>query len=161
VVLPEGKMPKVYWQFFEEVGDMSWEQFMEEKPAEPTTMRVWLEANDEYPPPYDETDRWKSYKIHDYEDSYTLHAFVEEGTGLEWKLSNALENEPRKFGRRTAIMAQVDLTFMSELPGAEEQRIYVVEIKDVKATDWLPERFRLRSGPTMEASEVEEAEDEE
>ena len=45
-------------------------------------------------------DRWASFKIHDYEDSYTLQAFVERGTGLEWKLNNAFKTEPRKFGRR-------------------------------------------------------------
>mgnify|MGYP007122436951 CR=1 FL=1 len=157
VMLPEGKMPKVYWQFFGEIGDMSWEEFMEERPSAPTAMRVWVESSDAYFSPYN-PDRWTSYTVHDYEDGYTLQAFAERASGQDWKLKNALKTEPRKFGRRTAIMAQVKLSFMSEMPGPDEQRIYVAEIREVEATDWLPPRFRPKTGPTMEASEVEAGE---
>jgi hypothetical protein len=154
VVVPEGKMPKVYWQFFAEVGDMSWGEFMETRPGEATRMLAWVEEGTEYFSPYSE-DRWTSYILHDYEDSYTLRAFVERSTGPDWKLANALEKDPRKFGRRVAVMAQVDLAFMSEMKTADDETFYVVEIKGVEATDWLPARFRARQGPTMEASEVE------
>ena len=133
---------------------MSWEQFMEERPAEPTGMRVWLEPSKEYFSPYGE-DRWTSFVIHDYEDSFTLRAYVERGTGLEWKLNNALEKEPRKFGRRTAIMAHLDLIFMSELERAQDERIFVVEIKEVHATDWLPERFQYSEQDRVEAGSEE------
>lgn len=155
VVVPEGKMPKVFWEFFAEVGDMSWDQFMEERPAEPTAMRVWLEPSNEYFSPYN-PDRWTAFIAHDYEDSFTLHAFVERGTGVEWKLKNALETEPRKFGRRNAIMAHLKLTFMSELDQVQGARIFVAEIKEVMATDWLPERFRHTEGRRVEATEAPE-----
>lgn len=154
VILPEGKMPKVYWQFFEEIGDMSWKEYMEKQPSELTRMLVWGEESEVYVSGYDR-ERWQSYLLHDYEDRYTLHAYVERETGEHWKISKALETEPRKFGRRDAIMAQVDLSFMAEVHSGDEKRLYVVQIKAVEATTWLPGRFRPRDGPTIEASEVE------
>lgn len=153
VVLPEGKMPKVFWQFIAEVGDLTWDDYMKQQPGEATMMRVWAEESAEYIAPYT-PDRWKAYILHDYEDQHRLHAYVERNAGPDWKLANALEKNPRKFGRRTAVMAQVSLTFMSQVTDAEQQRRYVVEIKDVKATDWLPSRFRAHTGPTVEESEL-------
>lgn len=154
VILPEGKMPKVYWQFFAEIGDMSWKEYMEEQPIELTRMLVWAEESKIYTEGYD-PEQWASYMLHDYDDRYTLQAFVERGAGPEWKIKKALETEPRKFGRRDAIMAQVHLSFIRELPNSEEERVFVVEVKEVEATDWLPARFRAGQGPTIEASEVE------
>ena len=136
-------MPKVHWEFFAEVGDMSWDEFMEERPGEPTAMRVWVEPGAEFVPPYKE-ERWNSYVLHDYDERWRLLAFVERGTGPDWKLQEALEKAPRKFRRREAVMAQLEVAFMSEMTDANDERFYVAEIKGLEATDWLPARYRPR-----------------
>jgi hypothetical protein len=40
-----------------------------------------------------------------------------------------------------------------------DDRVYVAEIKDVKATDWLPEQFRVGSGPSIDADQAEKLRD--
>lgn len=153
VTLPEGKMPKVYWQFFEEIGDMSWDRFMLDRPANPVSMKVWVEPANNYFASYG-ADGWSSYIIHDSANDHVLYAFVERNSGVDWKLKKGLETDSRKFGRRTALMAQLNLTFISELTDVQENRVFVAEIKAVEATDWLPLRFRQTEGRTMEAAEL-------
>ena len=53
LVLLEGARPKVFWEFFEEVGDMSWAGFLAEQPEDPVKMRVWLHPVEQYVEEYD------------------------------------------------------------------------------------------------------------
>ena len=140
VVLPEGTMPKVYWEFFAEVGDYSWGEFMESRPSDPAMLRAWAYKGNRYVAPYGE-DQWQCYILHDYTESYVVHAYARRGEGADWSLSNELENKPVKFGRRQEVMAQVSMNFMSEVTNPGEDRIYVAEIKDVPVVSWLPERY--------------------
>jgi hypothetical protein len=142
VVLPEGKgkMPKVYWEFFAEVGDYSWEEFMDLKPSEPAKMRAWAYKGNSYVAPYNDQE-WQCYILHDYSERHVLHAYARKGEGADWRLSNELETKPVKFGRRQEVMAQVIISFMSEVENPGEDRIYVAEIKDVPLVSWLPQQF--------------------
>lgn len=140
VVLPEGRMPKVYWEFFAEVGDYSWEEFIDLQPSDPALMRAWAYKGNRYVTPYNESE-WQCYILHNYAESYVLHAYARKGEGADWNLSHALEHKPVKFGRRSEVMAQVQMTFMSEVANAGEERFYVAEIKDVPVVSWLPPQF--------------------
>lgn len=140
VVLPEGEMPKVFWEFFAEVGDHSWESFLKERPSEPALMRVWASQGNRYHESYPAKD-WQCYELHDLAQKHKVLAYAERGTGPDWKIANALEKEPVKFQRHSAVMAQVKMTFRSEFEDSEGQRAYVAEIKEVPATSWLPQRF--------------------
>lgn len=140
VVLPEGRMPKVFWEFFAEVGDYSWEEFMELQPSEPAMMRVWAYKGNRYVTPYEEAE-WQCYVLHNYAENYVLHAYARRGEGADWNLSNALETRPVKYGRRNEVMAQVLMTFMSEVASTGDERLYIAEIKEVPVVSWLPSQF--------------------
>jgi len=145
VVLPEGHMPKVFWEFFAEVGDYSWEAFLDARPAEPSLMRVWATRSETYHPPYT-ADDWQSYLLHDQAQRRRVYAYVERGTGPDWLLANALKKDPVQFERHSAVMAQVRMSFIEAKTDAAGEAIYVAEIEDVPATSWLPERFLPRDG---------------
>ncbi|NIP95752.1 MAG: hypothetical protein GWO24_20855 [Akkermansiaceae bacterium] len=140
VVLPEGQMPKVFWEFFAEVGDVSWEDFMAQRPQEPVAMRVWVYPGDNYFKPYDRDD-WQSYILHDYAENRKVYAFADRGASGDWRINDALKNEPVQFNRHSAVMALVKMTYRSDLPAAAGSGV-MVEIKEVVATSWLPERFQ-------------------
>ncbi len=103
-------------------------------------IRAWAYQGNHYMTHYNE-DKWQCYILHDYAERYVVHAYARRGEGADWRLSDALENEPVKFGRRQEVMAQVSLSFMSEVATPGEDRIYVAEIKDVPVASWLPERY--------------------
>lgn len=144
VVLPEGTMPKVLWEFFAEVGDLSWGEFMEKKPSKQVMMRVWAHKGDRYDPPYT-ADDWQCYVLHDYSEQFVLYGYAKRNEKEDWRLADALTNRPVKFGRRDEVMAQVELSFMTEVTRSGSDREYVVEIKGVPVTSWLPAEFAPRS----------------
>ena len=136
-------MPKVFWEFFAEVGDYSWEEFMKVRSSEPAKMRVWAFKGSVYPTPYNDKD-WQCYILHDYTESHVVYGYAKRGEGADWRLSHGLETKPVKFGRRLEVMAQVVMTFMSEVPTKEGDPLTVVEIKEVPVVSWLPEQFAPR-----------------
>jgi DNA-directed RNA polymerase subunit RPC12/RpoP len=144
VVLPEGTMPKVFWEFFAEVGDFSWQEFMDKRPDKPVMMRVWAYKGDRYESPYT-PEQWQSYVLHDSSENRVLYGYARKNEKEDWRLSDALDNRPVKFGRRDEVMAQVDLVFMAEMTREGSDREYVVEIKGVPVTSWLPADFAPRS----------------
>lgn len=144
VVLPEGTMPKVLWEFFAEVGDMSWEEFMEKRPSEPAMMRVWAYKGERYESPY-AREKWQCYVLHDYSEQFILYGYAKRNEKEDWRLSDALANRAVKFGRRDEVMAQLELSFMTELTRTGTDREYVAEIKGVPVTSWLPVDFAPRS----------------
>lgn len=143
VVLPEGQMPKVFWEFFAEVGDTSWEGFLKSQPREPVEMRVWAHLGEHYIEGYNDKD-WQSYVLHDYAEKNSIYAFADRGTGEDWRITDALQNEPVQFKRGSAVMALVKLTYMTERTTADGTEV-VAEIKEVISTSWLPERFRAKN----------------
>ncbi|MCH2062514.1 MAG: hypothetical protein MK194_02180 [Roseibacillus sp.] len=142
LVLPEGAMPKVFWEFFEEIGDMSWHEFFSERPTSPVEMRVWLYPVEQYVSGYDDKKKWQSYMLHDYAEKHKVLAYASRGLGDDWQISDALRNEPVSFNRHEAVMALLKLTYVKEFKTGEESGA-VAEINDVLATSWLPERFRV------------------
>ncbi len=140
LVLHEGTAAKVFWEFFEEIGDVSWPEFFSERLGSPVEMRVWLSPVEQYVNGYDE-ENWQSYLLHDYAEKHRVLAYASRGLGDDWQLADALRNEPHRFHRHEAVMALLKLTYktdfkIKEVPGA------VAEINDVLATSWLPEDFR-------------------
>ena len=140
LVLHEGTAAKVFWEFFEEVGDVSWPGFVNERPAGPVEMRVWLYPVEQYVSGYDKT-KWKSYMLHDYAEKHKVLAYASRGLGEDWQISDALRNEALSFQRHEAVMALLKLTYKSEFKIGEAS-VAVAEISDVVATSWLPEGFR-------------------
>ncbi len=140
LVLPEGAMPKVFWEFFEEVGDVSWADFLKRKTQNTAEMRVWLYPVEKYIEGY-EADKWRSYMLHDYAEKHRILAYAPRDKGDDWQISDALRNEPVSFNRHEAVMALLKLTYKSEFK-IEDSTGAVAEIEDVMATSWLPEGFR-------------------
>jgi len=140
VVLPEGKMPKVHWEFFAEVGDMSWEEFMAQRPAESVMLRTFVQEGFVYTSGYT-AEEWQCYLLHDRTKRHVVYGYARKNSGEDWNLNNELKSNPLKIGRFLGIRAQLELAFMAEVEQAEEERIYITEIKGVTSTNWLPERF--------------------
>jgi hypothetical protein len=144
VVLPEGKMPKVHWEFFAEIGDLSWDEFMSIRPSEPVLMRTWVQKSSIYHPPYTQ-EEWQAYVLHDYSDTHRVIAYADRGSGADWKLAKGLSEDPVKFKRADALMAQVEIVFMAEVSGNED-RTYLAEIKDAPLNSWLPRGYLTLPG---------------
>jgi len=138
LVLPEGVMPKVFWEFFEEVGDLPWPEFFSKRPESPIEMRVWLYPVEQYIDGYDK-EKWQSYMLHDYAEKHKILAYAPRDLGDDWQISAALRDEPVNFNRHKAVMALLKLTYRTEFQIGEESGV-VAEIKDVLATSWLPLR---------------------
>lgn len=136
LVLPEGVMPKVFWEFFEEVGDLPWPEFFSKRPESPIEMRVWLYPVEQYIDGYDK-EKWQSYMLHDYAEKHKILAYAPRDLGDDWQISAALRDEPVNFNRHQAVMALLKLTYRSEFQTGEESGV-VAEINDVLATSWLP-----------------------
>lgn len=136
LVLPEGVMPKVFWEFFEEVGDLPWPEFFSKRPESPIEMRVWLYPVEQYIDGYDK-EKWQSYMLHDYAEKHKILAYAPRDLGDDWQISAALRDEPVNFNRHQAVMALLKLTYRSEFQTGEESGV-VAEIDDVLATSWLP-----------------------
>ncbi len=136
LVLPEGVMPKVFWEFFEEVGDLPWPEFFSKRPESPIEMRVWLYPVEQYIDGYDK-EKWQSYMLHDYAEKHKILAYAPRDLGDDWQISAALRDEPVNFNRHKAVMALLKLTYRREFQTGEESGV-VAEIKDVLATSWLP-----------------------
>lgn len=136
LVLPEGVMPKVFWEFFEEVGDLSWPAFFSKRPESPVEMRVWLYPVEQYVGGYDK-EKWQSYLLHDYAEKHKILAYAPRDLGDDWQISAALRDEPVNFNRHKAVMALLKLTYRTEFQTGEESGV-VAEINDVHATSWLP-----------------------
>lgn len=143
VVLPEGVMPKVYWEFFAEIGDMPWDGFLKSEPREPVEMRVWVYPGEQYFEGYQQTE-WQSYVLHDSAESSRIIAYADRGAGEDWQISDALKNQPVQFNRHSAVMALVKLTYMAKIPNPAGGDQVIAEIKEVVDTSWLPERFRSK-----------------
>ncbi|MFP6879700.1 MAG: hypothetical protein VCA34_02040 [Roseibacillus sp.] len=143
VVLPEGKMPKVFWEFFAEVGDTSWGGFLKSQSREPLEMRVWVYPGEKYIEGYNPKD-WQSYVLHDYAEKNLIYAFADRGAGEDWRITDELENAPVKFNRHSAVMALVKLTYMTKRTTGDGAEITFAVIKEVISTSWLPERFRAK-----------------
>lgn len=150
VILPEGAMPKVFWEFFAEVGDISWGAFMKEQPQDPVEMRVWVYPGEVYVDGYNEQD-WQSYVLHDFAEDHRIYAYADRGAIEDWRIADALANDPVQFKRHSAVMALVKLIYMAELPlvsadpegaAVAGETVTVAEIKDVLATSWLPKQFQ-------------------
>lgn len=139
LVLPEGVMPKVFWEHFAEIGDVSWDDFFKAKPQQSVEMRVWVHPVEKYIDGYGKDD-WQSYMLHDYAESRKILAYAKRGLGQDWKIADALKNDPVNFNRHDAVMSLLELIYMTEFKFEEESGA-VVEIKDVIATSWLPARF--------------------
>ena len=136
LVLPEGVMPKVFWEFFEEVGDLPWPEFFSERPESPIEMRVWLYPVEQYVDGYDK-EKWQGYMLHDYAEKHKILAYAPRDLGDDWQISAALRDEPVSFNRHKAVMALLKLTYRREFQNGEESGL-VAEIDDVLATSWLP-----------------------
>ena len=136
LVLPEGVMPKVFWEFFEEGGDLPWPEFFSKRPESPIEMRVWLYPVEQYIDGYDK-EKWQSYMLHDYAEKHKILAYAPRDLGDDWQISAALRDEPVNFNRHQAVMALLKLTYRSEFQTGEESGV-VAEIDDVLATSWLP-----------------------
>ena len=140
LLLPEGSMPKVFWEFFEEVGDMPWADFLSSQPQAPVEMRVWLHLTDRYVSGYD-SEKWQSYILHDRAEKHRVLAYAPKDLGDDWKISDALRNRPVSFNRHEAVMALLILRHKLEV-NTDGFSGAIVEIEDVVATSWLPDRFR-------------------
>ena len=140
LLLPEGSMPKVFWEFFAEVGDLPWKDFLSSQPEAPVEMRVWLHSTDLYISGYD-NERWQSYILHDRAEQHRVLAYAPRDLGDDWKISDALTNRPVTFNRHEAVMALLLLQHKREVD-TQGFSGTIVEIKDVVATSWLPSRFR-------------------
>ncbi|MBL49111.1 MAG: hypothetical protein CMP28_09165 [Roseibacillus sp.] len=141
ILLPEGTMPKVFWEHFAEVGDLSWEAFLEEKREDPVEMRVWVQPVEKYVEGYNQ-QQWQSYMLHDYAETRKVLAYAARGLGADYRISEALR-KPGNSGRDKSVMARISLTYMTEF-SAEGDSGAVAEIKDVLATSvtsWLPKEF--------------------
>ena len=136
LVLPEGVMPKVFWEFFEEVGDLPWPEFFSKRPESPIEMRVWLYPVEQYVDGYDK-EKWQSYMLHDYAEKHKILAYAPRDLGDDWQISAALRDEPVNFNRHKAVMALLKLTYRTEFQAGEKSGV-VAEIDDVLATSWLP-----------------------
>ena len=136
LVLPEGVMPKVFWEFFEEVGDLPWPEFFSKRPESPIEMRVWLYPVEQYVDGYDK-EKWQSYMLHDYAEKHKILAYAPRDLGDDWQISAALRDEPVNFNRHKAVMALLKLTYRTEFQVGEKSGV-VAEIEDVLATSWLP-----------------------
>jgi hypothetical protein len=136
LVLLEGAMPKVFWEFFEEVGDMSWAGFLAEQPENPVKMRVWLHPVEQYVEEYDK-EKWQSYMLHDSAEKHKILAYAPRHLGDDWQISDALSEGAVNFNRDNAVMALLKLTYRTEFRTGEESGA-VAEINDVLATSWLP-----------------------
>ena len=79
--------------------------------------------------------------VHDHAEKRKVLAYAARGLGEDWRISDALRNEPVSFKRHDAVMALLKLTYMTEFSD-EESSGAVAEIKDVIATSWLPEEFQ-------------------
>lgn len=143
LLLPEGAMPKVFWEFFEEVGEMTWEDFLSKKPQGPTEMRVWVHPVEIYLDGY-ESEKWQAYVLHDQAERHRVLAYAPRDLGDDWQISDALQNQPVTFNRHEAVMALLVLRHKTKI---EDQAFsgVIAEIEDVVATSWLPDRFRSGS----------------
>ena len=140
LLLPEGSMPKVFWEFFAEVGDMPWSDFLSSQPEAPVEMRVWLHPTDLYISGYD-SEKWQSYILHDRAEQHRILAYAPRDLGDDWKISDALRNRPVTFKRHEAVMALLLLRHKREVD-TQGFSGAIVEIEDVVSTSWLPDRFR-------------------
>lgn len=134
-------MPKVFWEFFAEVGETTWDEFLETRPKESVEMRVWVYPGNEYFSPYNQKD-WQSYVLHDYGEKRKIFAFADRGASEDWHISDAIAKEPVQFKRHAAVMAHVSMTYMTKVPDSDGVKHIVVEIKDVLSTSWLPKRYQ-------------------
>lgn len=144
VVLPETHMPKVFWEFFEEVGDISWGKFTTDRLlGQALEMRVLMYPANHYVVPYDK-GRWQSYILQDFDENRRVFAWAERGARGEWHVANALKTDPvtlKKTKNQTAVMALVRLRRLGR-QGGQADGAHTAEIEEVIATSWLPERFR-------------------
>lgn len=145
VVLPETHMPKVFWEFFEEIGDLSWGKFSTDRLlGEAVEMRVLMYPAHHYVVPYNDENRWQSYVLHDFDENRKVLAWAERGARGEWHVANAMKTEPvtlKKTKNQTAVMALVRLRRLGR-QGGKANGAHTAEIEEVIATSWLPERFR-------------------
>ncbi|MFP6864623.1 MAG: hypothetical protein VCA35_01685, partial [Roseibacillus sp.] len=119
----------------------SWGGFLKSQSREPLEMRVWVYPGEKYIEGYNPKD-WQSYVLHDYAEKNLIYAFADRGAGEDWRITDALQNEPVQFNRHSAVMALVKLTYMTKRTTGDGAEITFAVIKKVISTSWLPESFR-------------------
>lgn len=142
VILPEGRLPKVFWQFFAEVGDLTWDEFLSQRPKEAVEMRVWLYEGAEYMKPYGDPSVWQNFILHDWSETQKLYAYAKREDSEYWRITDALKKDPVKFNRHSAVMALVKVRLMGEVTLSDGSEQTIVEIEEVVATSWLPKQFQ-------------------
>lgn len=143
VVLPSGEERRIVlarsvngqylvdWASFVLYGDMTWQQFLEAKPAKPTLLRVLAEPAEHFNEAFPEAGGYVNLKLTDpaSKDSPPIYAYATKGTPL----GMALEFVARKsVGQPQPVM--LTLKFPENVPNAEGNQVWVDELV---AEGWL------------------------
>lgn len=121
----------VDWASFVLYGDMTWQQFLEAKPANPTLLRVLAEPGEHFNEAFPQAGGYISLKLTDpaSKDSPPIYAYATQGTPL----GMALEFIARKsVGQPQPVM--LTLKFPQDLPNADGNQVWVDELV---AEGWL------------------------
>ena len=140
VVLQEGELFKVFWEFGACVGDISWDAFVDEEPKTPVLMRAFLKPDTVYDSVHDR-EKWSSWLAENWDGSRSARVFVKNGSPEYRRLSSALKEHQVKRRQNDWVMAQVRLkhvgTGVDRIAGAFES----AEVVEVPLGSWLPKEF--------------------
>jgi hypothetical protein len=143
VVLPSGDERRIVvarslngqylvdWASFVLYGDMTWQQFLESKPASPTMLRVLAEPTDHFNEAFPQDGGYVALKLTDpaSKNSPPIYAYATKGTPL----GMALEFIARKSsGQAQPVM--LTLKFPENVPNADGDQVWVEELV---AEGWL------------------------
>lgn len=116
---------KVDWETFTGQGEMSWEDFVTQRPTTPVLMRVSMRADDYFNVDFPDSSTHACYRLTAHQDTHRLYGYVERGSPVHAQLATRMRVNPR-------IMPTLRLKFPEGSTSADQ-----VEIAEIVADGWL------------------------
>ncbi len=127
------------WESAVAWAPMKWEEFLIKQPEEPVEFRVFIQLSDFWEPPFDDKNRWVSFKVHRpdvFGKAYGYcFGYVDTENGALWKvISNAHRTSMEK-GENGRLRCRVGMKFLPEgkRSSTAASRVEIVSFQ----TDWL------------------------
>ncbi|MFN0128845.1 MAG: hypothetical protein ACKV19_19410 [Verrucomicrobiales bacterium] len=116
---------KVDWETFTGQGEMSWEDFVTQRPTTPVLMRVSMRADDYFNVDFPDSSTHACYRLSAHRDTHRLYGYVERGSAVHAQLATRMRVNP-------GIMPTLRLKFPDSSTSADQ-----VEIAEIVADGWL------------------------
>lgn len=78
---------KIYWEFWANWSEMSWDDFRSSKPTTPVVFRVILNDVAYYNFNFTDDKKWQSFRLTSPDSEQSIHAYAERGTEAHRRLS--------------------------------------------------------------------------